>query len=129
MRFLIIFGKKHFLLISENVFFRDKKRDGITSLHGIHVIVLVYQYHLSWSFCKEGRSWLGGSCLSLVQGSIQSKLVVYWSGVLLSLQVSGLDSLERLHVVALVTLNVFGCDNMSLSAYHSLLRSLRTNTK
>ena len=27
----------HFLLISENEFFLEIKRDGITSLHGIHV--------------------------------------------------------------------------------------------
>ena len=38
---LIIFGKIHFLLISENEFFHEinvtELRDGITSLHGIHV--------------------------------------------------------------------------------------------
>ena len=33
---LIIFGKIHFLLISENEFFHEIKRDGITSFHGIH---------------------------------------------------------------------------------------------
>ena len=31
-----IFGKIHFLLISENPFFCEIKRDGITSFHGIH---------------------------------------------------------------------------------------------
>ena len=30
------FGKMHFLLISENEFTHEMKRDGITSLHGIH---------------------------------------------------------------------------------------------
>ena len=39
------FGKIHFLLISENEFFHEinvtELRDGITSLHGIHVLVLV----------------------------------------------------------------------------------------
>ena len=34
----IICGEMHFLLISENLFFHDIKRDGITSLHGIHVL-------------------------------------------------------------------------------------------
>ena len=34
----IIFGKMHFLLILENEFFHEIKSDGITSLHGIHVI-------------------------------------------------------------------------------------------
>ena len=38
---LIIFGKMHFLLISENNFFHEIKRDGITSMHGIHVIVFL----------------------------------------------------------------------------------------
>ena len=33
-----IFGKIHFLLTSENEFFCEIKRDGITSLHGIHVL-------------------------------------------------------------------------------------------
>ena len=33
----IICGEMHFLLISENLFFHDIKRDRITSLHGIHV--------------------------------------------------------------------------------------------
>ena len=33
---LVIFGKMHFLAISENEFFHEIKRDGITSLHGIH---------------------------------------------------------------------------------------------
>ena len=33
---LIIFGKIHLLLTSENDFFHEIKRDGITSLHGIH---------------------------------------------------------------------------------------------
>ena len=33
---LIIFGKIHILLISEKEFFHEIKRDGITSLHGIH---------------------------------------------------------------------------------------------
>ena len=37
----IIFGKVHFLLISENEFFHEinvtELRDGITGLHGIHV--------------------------------------------------------------------------------------------
>ena len=32
----IIFGKVHFLLISANEFFHEIKRDGITTLHGIH---------------------------------------------------------------------------------------------
>ena len=32
----IIFGQMHFLLISENWVFHEIKRDGITSLHGIH---------------------------------------------------------------------------------------------
>ena len=32
----IIFGKMHFLLISEHWFFHEIKRDGMTSLHGIH---------------------------------------------------------------------------------------------
>ena len=34
---LIIFGKIHFLLISENEFTHEIKRDGITSFHGIQV--------------------------------------------------------------------------------------------
>ena len=34
---LIILGKMHILLISEKEFFHEIKRDGITSLHGIHV--------------------------------------------------------------------------------------------
>ena len=37
--FLIILGKIHFLLISANEFFNKIKRDGITILHGIHVMV------------------------------------------------------------------------------------------
>ena len=40
----VIFGKIHFLLISENEFFPEinvtELRDGITSLHGIHVKLL-----------------------------------------------------------------------------------------
>ena len=36
MTTLTIFGKMHFLLISENELFHEIKRDGITSLHGIH---------------------------------------------------------------------------------------------
>ena len=32
----IIFGQMYFLLISENEIFHELKRDGITSLHGIH---------------------------------------------------------------------------------------------
>ena len=32
----IIFGVNHFLLITENEFTHEIKRDGITSLHGIH---------------------------------------------------------------------------------------------
>ena len=34
------FGKIHFLLISENEFFQEIKRDGITIFHGIHAQVL-----------------------------------------------------------------------------------------
>ena len=37
----IICGEMHFLLISENLFFHDIKRDGITSLHGIHVVFIL----------------------------------------------------------------------------------------
>ena len=37
---LMIFGKIHFLLISGNQFFHKIKRDGITSLHGIHLKVV-----------------------------------------------------------------------------------------
>ena len=33
---LIIFGKKHFLLISENEICHEIKHDGITSFHGLH---------------------------------------------------------------------------------------------
>ena len=29
---------QHFLIISENSFFHEVKRDGITSFHGIHVV-------------------------------------------------------------------------------------------
>ena len=36
---LIIFGKRHFLLRSENEFILEIKRDGMTSLHGIHVLL------------------------------------------------------------------------------------------
>ena len=37
---LIIFGKMHFLLISENVFINEMKRDGITIfLHFMPIIV------------------------------------------------------------------------------------------
>ena len=32
---LVIFGKIHFLLISEKDFFHETKRDGVTSFHGI----------------------------------------------------------------------------------------------
>ena len=32
----VIFSQIHFLLISANEFFPEIKRDGITSLHGIH---------------------------------------------------------------------------------------------
>ena len=36
-KILSIFDKMHFLLISQNeFFFHEIKRDGITSLHGIH---------------------------------------------------------------------------------------------
>ena len=34
----IIFGNMHFLVISENEFTNEIKRDGITSLLGIHVL-------------------------------------------------------------------------------------------
>ena len=40
----IIFGQMHFLLISENEIFHEIKRDGITSLHGIHVIISFWYY-------------------------------------------------------------------------------------
>ena len=43
---LIIFGKMYFLLISENEFFHEVKRDGITSLHGIHDRVLSCMMHI-----------------------------------------------------------------------------------
>ena len=53
---LIISGKMHFLLISENNFFHEMKCDGRTSFHGIHddqiklmlVIVLVACRVISW---------------------------------------------------------------------------------
>ena len=41
---LIIFGKIHFLLISENEFFHKIRHAGITSLHGIQVLLI---YHLA----------------------------------------------------------------------------------
>ena len=44
----IIFGKMQFLPTSENQFFHEIKRDGITSLHGIHdeITIIVQQEHL-----------------------------------------------------------------------------------
>ena len=47
---VIIFSKMHFLLISANEFFPEIKRDGITSLHGIHD-VQIYR-----PACKLGSS-------------------------------------------------------------------------
>ena len=35
-----IYDKIHFLLISENECFHEIKNDGITSLHGIYVVIL-----------------------------------------------------------------------------------------
>ena len=37
----------HFLSLSENEFFHDIKRDGITSLHGIHALI-------SWVLMRYG---------------------------------------------------------------------------
>ena len=44
---LLFFGKIQFLLISENEFFHEIKCDGITSLHGIHVLQF-YMKFPSW---------------------------------------------------------------------------------
>ena len=45
---LIIFGKIHFLLTSENEFFHEvnvtELRDGITSLHGIHELIIFWNF-------------------------------------------------------------------------------------
>ena len=37
---LILYGKMHFLPMSENGFFHETKCDGITSLREIHVLML-----------------------------------------------------------------------------------------
>ena len=42
----ILFGKMLFLLISENQFTHEIKRDGITSLHGIHERIIEFRNHL-----------------------------------------------------------------------------------
>ena len=45
-KILSIFDKMHFLLISQNeFFFHEIKRDGITSLHGIHENLYVHIRH------------------------------------------------------------------------------------
>ena len=38
---VIIFGEIHFLLTSKNEFFHEIKRNGITSLHGIHEMLFI----------------------------------------------------------------------------------------